>query len=156
EQPIWISNWQTDEHSPGAGTEEQNAESGQRWLCRLPLQTHQGCLGVLSVSIDQPDRSEEEMQLLSLAADQIALGLTNSLLRAELEKLKDGLDLDSVYVESEQRSGPSFDEIIGRSPALQRVLRQVEVVAPTDSGVLIQGETGTGKELIAQAIHNRS
>ena len=51
---------------------------------------------------------------------------------------------------------PSFEGVIGRSPALQRVLREVEVVAPTDSGVLIQGETGTGKELIAQAIHNRS
>src|SRR5262249_31293381 len=72
------------------------------------------------------------------------------------QKLKGGLDLDSVYVESEQRSEPSFEEIIGRSLALQRVLRKVEVVAPTDSGVLIQGETGTGKELIAQAIHNRS
>jgi formate hydrogenlyase transcriptional activator len=154
-KPIWISDWQTDEHTL-ARAEEQNGEAGQGWICRLPLQTSQGCLGVLSIAIDQPDRPEEDMQLLSLAADQIALGLSNSLLRAELRKLKGGFELDSVYVEGEQRSEPLFEEIIGRSPSLQRVLREVEVVAPTDSGVLIQGETGTGKELVAQAIHNRS
>jgi len=61
-----------------------------------------------------------------------------------------------VYLQDETRSELKFEEIVGRSAALQRVLRQVEVVAPTDSGVLIQGETGTGKELIARAIHNLS
>jgi formate hydrogenlyase transcriptional activator len=89
-------------------------------------------------------------------ADQIALGLANSLLHAELQKLKVEFGDTKAYVEEEQSNEPSFEEIVGRSPALQRLLREVEVVAPTDSGVLIQGETGTGKELIAQAIHNRS
>ena len=60
------------------------------------------------------------------------------------------------YLADELVSEPGFEGIVGRSAALRRVLREVEVVAPTDSGVLIQGETGTGKELIAQAIHNRS
>jgi len=60
------------------------------------------------------------------------------------------------YLAGEPTSEAGFEQIVGRSVALQRVLRQVEVVAPTDSGVLIQGETGTGKELIAQAVHNRS
>ncbi len=73
-----------------------------------------------------------------------------------MQKLKSESPEEKAYVEDEQDTIPSFDEIVGHSPALQRVLRQVEVVAPTDSGVLIQGETGTGKELIAQAIHNRS
>src|SRR5215813_1557981 len=63
---------------------------------------------------------------------------------------------DNDYATDEQSSEAGFEQIVGRSAALRRVLRQVEVVAPTDSGVLIQGETGTGKELIAQAIHNRS
>jgi formate hydrogenlyase transcriptional activator len=63
---------------------------------------------------------------------------------------------ENAYLTDEPSSEVGFEEIIGRSSALRRVLRQVEVVAPTDSGVLIQGETGTGKELIAQAIHNRS
>jgi formate hydrogenlyase transcriptional activator len=96
------------------------------------------------------------MRFLSLVADQIALGLANSLLHAELQKLKVEFGDTKAYVEEEQSNEPSFEEIVGRSPALQRLLREVEVVAPTDSGVLIQGETGTGKELIAQAIHNRS
>jgi formate hydrogenlyase transcriptional activator len=91
-----------------------------------------------------------------LAADQIALGLANLLLHAEVQKLKSEFGEQEVYVEDEVPREPSFEGVIGRSPALQRVLREVEVVAPTDSGVLIQGETGTGKELIAQAIHNRS
>jgi formate hydrogenlyase transcriptional activator len=69
----------------------------------------------------------------------------------ELEKPE-----DNGYLADEPKSEAGFDQIVGRSAALRRVLRQVEVVAPTDSGVLIQGETGTGKELIAQAVHNRS
>jgi len=80
----------------------------------------------------------------------------NFLLDEELRKLKEQFREEKACVEDELCSEPSFEEIVGRSAALQRVLRQVEVVAPTDSGVLIQGETGTGKELIAQAIHNRS
>src|SRR4029079_2602496 len=63
---------------------------------------------------------------------------------------------DQGYSADEPSSEAGFEQIVGRSAALRRVLREVEVVAPTDSGVLVQGETGTGKELIAQAIHNRS
>jgi formate hydrogenlyase transcriptional activator len=157
ERPIWIDDWQTDELL-AVRDEAQNTEGvGYRSLCRLPLHTPQGCLGVLSLATAQPHRySEQDKRLLSLAADQVALGLAYSSLHTELKKLKNEFDGDEIYVESEQRSEPSFEEIVGRSPALQRVLRQVEVVAPTDSGVLIQGETGTGKELIAHAIHNRS
>src|SRR5262249_13216207 len=75
---------------------------------------------------------------------------------AELQKLKDEHGDIAVVHQDELPTEVSFEEIVGRSPALQRVLRNIEVVAPTDSGVLIQGETGTGKELIARAIHNRS
>ncbi len=157
EKPLWISDWQQDERL-AVREEAQNAVGlCYRSLCRLPLCTPQGCLGVLSLASTRPrDYSEHEIQFLLLAADQVALGLANSLLREELQKLKSESPEEKAYVEDEQNTIPSFDEIVGRSPALQSVLRQVEVVAPTDSGVLIQGETGTGKELIAQAIHNRS
>jgi formate hydrogenlyase transcriptional activator len=157
QKPLWVEDWQTDERL-AVRKEAQNAAGvGYRSLCRLPLRTPQSCLGVLSLATERPHRhSEQDVRLLCLAADQVALGLANRLLQAELEKLKCDFGDANTYVEDEQRSEPSFEEIVGRSPALQRVLRQVEVVAPTDSGVLILGETGTGKELIAQAIHDRS
>jgi len=157
EKPLWISDWQQDERL-AVRKEGQNAVGlCYRSLCRLPLCTPQGCLGVLSLAGTRPHNySEHEIQFLLLAADQVALGFANSLLREELQKLKSESPEEKAYAEDEQNTIPSFDEIVGHSPALQRVLRQVEVVAPTDSGVLIQGETGTGKELIAQAIHNRS
>jgi formate hydrogenlyase transcriptional activator len=157
QKPLWITDWQTDERLV-VREEAQNAVGIEyRSLCRLPLQTPQGCLGVLSLATARPHRhSAEETRLLSIAADQVALGLSNSLLRAELETLRCELGEPKLYLRDEERSDPLFEEIVGRSPALQRVLREAGVVAPTDSGVLILGETGTGKELIAQAIHNRS
>ena len=82
--------------------------------------------------------------------------LTSRLVSEELRKLKDDFGQERVCLEDEIRTELHFEEIVGRSAALQRVLREVEVVAPTDSGVLIKGETGTGKELIARAIHNLS
>jgi len=157
QQPLWVVDWRHDERA-AVQKEGRNATGIEyRSLCRLPLRTPQGCLGVLSLaSLHRHSYSDQEVRLLSLAADQVALGVANFLLQAEVQKLKDEISDESAYLENERSSEPSFEEIIGRSPALQRVLRQVEVVAPTDSGVLIQGETGTGKELIAQAIHNRS
>jgi formate hydrogenlyase transcriptional activator len=157
QKALWISDWQQDE-GLAARKEAQNAVGvGYRSLCRLPLRTPHGCLGVLSLASSLPHSySDQEVRLLLMVADQIALGLANSLLHAELQKLKDEFGEQKVHFDDELRSELNFEEIVGRSSALQRVLRQVEVVAPTDSGVLIQGETGTGKELIARAIHNRS
>jgi formate hydrogenlyase transcriptional activator len=157
QKPLWIADCQADERL-SVREEAQNAVGIEyRSLCRLPLQTSQGCVGILSLATVRPHRhSAEEMRLLSIAADQIALALANSLLRAELETLKCEFGEQNSPIKDEERSQPSFEEIVGRSPALQQVLREVEVVAPTDSGVLILGETGSGKELIAQAIHNRS
>jgi formate hydrogenlyase transcriptional activator len=157
QKPLWVEDSQMEKRLD-VGKEAQNAVGvGYRSLCRLPLRTPKGCLGVLSVATKQPQRhSKQDVRLLSLAADQVALGLANRLLQAELQKLKREFGDANAYVKDEQRSEPSFEQIVGRSPALQRVLRQVEVVAPTDSGVLILGETGTGKELMAQGIHDRS
>jgi formate hydrogenlyase transcriptional activator len=100
--------------------------------------------------------TQDELDYLVQVSNQITVLLENELLHAELQKIKAEFGEETIYVDDRLPSEPSFEEIVGRSPALQRVLRKVGVVAPTDSGVLIQGETGTGKELIARAIHNLS
>lgn len=125
--------------------------------CVLPLMARDRMLGVLVVG--RPDGSaytQDEIDYLEQVSSQVAVLIENDLLHAELRKLKAEFGEGTAYVEDALPNELNFEEIVGRSPALQRVLRQVEVVAPTDSGVLIQGETGTGKELIARAIHNLS
>jgi formate hydrogenlyase transcriptional activator len=157
QRALWIEDCQQDERLAVRKEAENAAGAEYRSLCRLPLCAPRGCFGVLSLAGLRPySYSAQDIRFLLLAADQVALGLANSLLHAEVQKLKSEFNEQEVYVQDEVRTEPSFDEMVGRSPALQRVLREVEVVAPTDSGVLVQGETGTGKELIAQAIHNRS
>jgi formate hydrogenlyase transcriptional activator len=89
-------------------------------------------------------------------ASQVAIAVERSRVQSELQRLRESSGEERIYLEEEISSELNFEEIVGKSAALQRALRQVEVVAPTDSGVLIQGETGTGKELIARAIHNLS
>ena len=157
QRPLWIVDCQRDDRL--AVQKEAQAAAGveYRSLCRLPLRTPNGCLGVLSLASFLPHNySDQEVRMLLLAADQVALGIANNLLHTELQKMKKEVGEDKPYLEDEPNSEPAFEEIVGRSPALQRALRDVAVVAPTDSGVLIQGETGTGKELIAQALHNLS
>src|SRR5438093_1786315 len=88
--------------------------------------------------------------------NQVALAVENALAFREIAELKDKLAQEKIYLEEEIRTDHNFEEIIGQDPALRRVLREVETVAPTDSTVLIRGETGTGKELIARALHHLS
>jgi formate hydrogenlyase transcriptional activator len=97
---------------------------------------------------------QDEIDLIGQVAGQVATALDNALAYREIAGLRDQLAQEKLYLEDEIRSELSFDEIVGRSEALRRVLKQVETVAPTDSTVLVQGETGSGKELIARAIHD--
>ena len=97
-----------------------------------------------------------DVGFLQLVANQVALAVENALAFQEIEALKDQLSQEKAYLEEEVRTEHDFGEIIGESPALRRVLKQAETVAPTDSTVLIRGETGTGKELIARALHDLS
>ena len=86
----------------------------------------------------------------------MALAIENMTSYEEIAALKARLERENIYLQEEIRTEHNFEEIVGNSPALLEVLRTVEQVAPTGSTVLIYGETGTGKELIARAIHNRS
>ncbi len=99
---------------------------------------------------------EADVEFLGQVANQIAISVENALAYGEIQELKEQLAQEKLYLQDEVRSELNFNEIIGKSVALRRVLMQGEIVAPTDSTVLIYGETGTGKELIARAIHNLS
>ncbi len=125
--------------------------------CVLPLISRNRILGTLGLRRrDENAYTEDEVQFLTQVANQIAIAVENALAYGEIRELKDKLAQEKLYLEAEIRSDRNFEDIIGKSAALRRVLQQVETVAPTDSTVLIHGETGTGKELIARAIHNLS
>jgi formate hydrogenlyase transcriptional activator len=136
---------------------KQLMAEGVRSVCCLPLITPSRILGTLNLaSLRDGNFTQNDAELLSQVASQIALALENALAYREIEELKNKLAKEKLYLEEEIRTEYNFEEIIGESTALKRILKQVETVAPTDSTVLILGETGTGKELIARAIHSLS
>jgi formate hydrogenlyase transcriptional activator len=123
----------------------------------VPLTTVRGRLGSMvfaSREID-PYRPEDQ-EFLQHIARHVAIAVENALAFEEINALRRRIEEEKVYLEEEIRAEQLFGEIIGTSPALRRVLEQIQNAAPTDSTVLIQGETGTGKELIARAIHQLS
>jgi formate hydrogenlyase transcriptional activator len=114
-------------------------------------------LGVLAIKTRREHAfSAEDGELFEQVANQVAIAVENALAYNEIETLKNKLEKEKLYLEEEIRTEYNFEEIIGSSSVLKRVLQNVETVATTDSTVLIYGETGTGKELIARAIHNLS
>ena len=125
--------------------------------CLVPLIVAGRSLGTLNVaSLTRNQYSEDDMQLLQDIGNQVALAVANMQAYEEIAALKARLEKENVYLQEEIRTEHNFEEIVGNSPALLTVLRQLEQVAATGSTVLIRGETGTGKELIARAIHGRS
>jgi len=125
--------------------------------CIVPLVVGGKSIGTLNVgSTERNQYSDEDLETLQETANQVALAVANMLSYEEIVELKGRLENENVYLQEEIRTEHNFEEIIGNSPALLAALRKVEQVAPTDSTVLINGETGTGKELIARAIHDRS
>jgi formate hydrogenlyase transcriptional activator len=130
---------------------------GVKALCAIPLLSYDRALGALNVGRCGEDMfTEEDVELLNQVAHQIAIAVDNALVHKEVQGFKDRLAKEKLYLEDEIRTEYNFEEIIGESAVLKRVLKQVEIVAPTNSTVLVLGETGTGKELIARAIHDRS
>ncbi|HWR34579.1 MAG TPA: sigma 54-interacting transcriptional regulator [Clostridia bacterium] len=122
-----------------------------------PLATANGPLGLIAMGSRRPNSfGQADLDLLGQISIQISLALDNALAYGRLDASRNLLEEERLYLESEIRSEYNFEDIVGKSPALRKVLDQVAIVAPTDSTVLLHGETGTGKELIARAIHSLS
>jgi len=130
---------------------------GIETLCCVPLTTHGRTFGSLNLASRRGEAfTAEDVELLRQVSTQIAIAVENALAFKEIEALKNKLAEEKLYLEEEIRSEFNFEEIIGESPALKRALAQVELAAPAGTTVLLLGETGTGKELFARAIHNLS
>jgi len=136
-----------------------------RWLideginsaCWIPLMRGERCIGVLCVGNRRATTFDHDnVALLFAVAAQVAIAVENALAFLEINALKDRLAKEKNYLEGEIRAEYNPSEIVGTSPEWRQVMEQIETVAPTDAGVLITGETGTGKELVARAIHDRS
>jgi formate hydrogenlyase transcriptional activator len=132
------------------------AEGLQSAVC-IPLLRGDRVLGTLNVaSMRDAAFAPQDVELLTQIGNELAIAVENALAFRQIEELKNKLAEEKLYLEDEIRTEYDFEEIVGDSYSLKRVLRDVETVAATDSTVLIQGESGTGKELIARAIHNLS
>ena len=130
---------------------------GLKSFCDIPLVSHSRTLGVLALGKREENGFEQhELPFIAQVAQQVAIAVENALAFGEIAELKNKLAQEKLYLEDEIRGDMDFDGIVGRSSALRHVLNLVETVAPSDSTVLLLGETGTGKELIARAIHERS
>jgi Nif-specific regulatory protein len=138
-------------------TEDILFSEGIRSLCAVPLIVRTQSIGTLGVVAEIPDQySKADAEFLQEVANQVALAIENMKSYEEIAGLKARLEAENVYLQEEIRTEHNFSEVVGNSPSLVAVLRKVEQIAPTDSTVLVLGETGTGKELIARAIHDRS
>ncbi len=130
---------------------------GMQSACFLPLISRNRVLGTLNLArLAEIGFAQEDLDFLRQVAIQVALAVENALAYGQIAELKDKLAQEKLYLEDEIRSEMNFEDIVGRSAELRRLLKLVETVAPTQSTVLIYGETGTGKELIARAIHDLS
>ena len=151
---------------PWSGTREQACAAFPRQLlfserfsngCVLPLSGRNRVVGTLGlVRAEHNPYSKDEIDFLARVSSQIALAVENAFAYREISELKDQLAHEKLYLEEEIHSELNFDQIVGNSPTIKHVLQLVQTVAPSDSTVLLLGETGTGKELIARAIHDHS
>lgn len=136
-------------------TDKMLLEEGIRSYIITPLIIRGKVIGTFNIASKIPNKFREaDAEFLSLVAKQIAIAIDNAMAHEEIEKLKVQLEKENIYLQEEIKTEHNFEEIVGEGKALKKVLGQVEKVAKTDSTVLIRGETGTGKELFARAIHN--
>jgi formate hydrogenlyase transcriptional activator len=153
-KPVVIHTWERDVASE---LHDTITAEGLKAFCNIPLLNRGRFLGILSIlrTTETPFTSED-VDFLSRASGQIAIAIENALAYREISELKDKLAQEKVYLEEEFRSEMGFEQIIGNSSGLKHVLQMVETAAPSDATILLLGKTGTGKELIARAIHDRS
>src|SRR5215510_14806938 len=133
------------------------SQEGLRSGISLPLVSNQGPIATMTLASRRDDEfTESDVELMVQISVQVAIAVENALAFQQIGELKNKLAKEKLYLEDEIRTEFNFDEIVGKSAALGHILEQIENVAGTDSTTLILGETGTGKELIARAIHNLS
>jgi formate hydrogenlyase transcriptional activator len=138
-------------------SEERAYGHGFRSLCALPLAVRGRRIGAITVgSLAKDQYTEADAAFLMEVANQIAIAVDNMRSHEETEALRARFQAEAVYLQEEIKTEHNFEEIIGQSAPVRRLLRKLEQVAPTEATVLIQGETGTGKELLARAVHDRS
>jgi formate hydrogenlyase transcriptional activator len=136
---------------------KRSLEQGLRSTCSVPLLRHDRVIGAMTIaSKTESAFVPDDGELLGQIANQVAIAVENAVAYREIDTLKNKLASEKLYLEDEIRTEHNFEELIGASPSFKRILKQIETVAPTGSTVLIRGETGTGKELIARAIHSLS
>jgi formate hydrogenlyase transcriptional activator len=130
---------------------------GFKSACSIPLVTPNRTLGTLEIARTTGDRrTADDVELLEQVAHQIAIAVENALSYRELNQMKERLATEKLYLEDELRLDQNVGNMVGEGPAFQSILKSIQIVAPTDATVLILGETGTGKELVARAIHELS
>jgi formate hydrogenlyase transcriptional activator len=130
---------------------------GCKSICSVPLISRDRMMGILALvrTTDEPWPASD-VEFLAQVACQVAIAVENSLTYGELSEMKERLATEKLYLEDEIRLDHNIGNMVGSGPAFQSILKSVQIVAPTDSTVLILGETGTGKELVARAIHELS
>ena len=154
-QPLVLNDLEN--NAPRSKAADRLMVEGAKSACFLPLITQDRVLGTLNLASRQKNAFDQlHVDLLQQVASHVAIALDNALTYRKVAELKERLAEEKLYLEEEIRTEYHFEEIIGESPALRRILKQVESVGPTNATVLILGETGTGKELIARAIHDLS
>ena len=130
---------------------------GMQSGCWVPLVHRGAAIGTMAVSSRLEGAfSQRDAEMLSDIADQVAMAVNNAVAFRQIAELRDRLTQEKRYLEEEINVENRFEDIVGESTGLRQVLKEIETVAPTDATVLIQGETGTGKELLARAIHRLS
>jgi len=150
--PVWSNDVLSDERLPHNPWMQ---EHGLRAFAGYPLHFQDELLGVVALFSRRP-LTQPELDRLPVFAHQAAIAIKNAQLFGEVNQLKEQLQAENVYLQEEIKLAHNFDNILSQSSAMQQVLHKVEQVAATDATVLILGETGTGKELLARAVHQLS